>query len=173
MTRKAKPKTKSKLTVQEFQTWLQGIMEFQSPDWSPNKEQWEAIYDKIMNLKAESTTVNLSASSVRDIVDAVSEEMPNFNNPPASNPYYNQPHGEPRILEEKPIEEFGAGGQAHNNAQPMEVIPAEELPNLSQEEIQRRIEEAKSGTAASSRTSTPIKTKSIDTSDGNYVSDFI
>lgn len=44
-------KTKKKFTVPEFKTWLEGIMQFQDDDWSPNREQWEEIYEKIMNLK--------------------------------------------------------------------------------------------------------------------------
>lgn len=44
-------KKKKKFTVPEFKTWLEGIMQFQDSDWSPNREQWDEIYQKIMDLK--------------------------------------------------------------------------------------------------------------------------
>lgn len=44
-------KRKKKFTVPEFKTWLDGIMQFQDKEWSPTREQWEEIYEQIMNLK--------------------------------------------------------------------------------------------------------------------------
>ena len=35
------------ITTQELKFWLHGILEFQSDSWIPNKEQWEAIKNKI------------------------------------------------------------------------------------------------------------------------------
>lgn len=168
-----KKKSKAKLTIQEFQTWLEGIMEFQDSDWSPNKEQWVAIYEKIMNLKIETGgTVNISAQSIRDIEAAVNDTMTNiigdrqnFNRVPSH-------HAQaPRILEEKDprLLEAESGGTAYPAQQ--EIISQEELLQLSQEEINKKIEQAK--LYGSSSSAAPIKTKDIDTSNGNYSSDFI
>lgn len=43
-------KTAKTLTVSQLKAWLRGIQEFQPADWTPSKEQWQAIRDKIMNL---------------------------------------------------------------------------------------------------------------------------
>lgn len=145
-----KPKTKAKLSIQEFQTWLQGIMEFQDDNWSPNIEQWNAIYDKIMNLKVDTPTANISAASLREIAEVIEDSMPNFNQPSA---YQHQQPSQPLVEGNDFIQ------------QPEQYQPPVQL---SEEELQQKIEKAKSGTAI-----TPIKTKDIDTSDGSYKSDFI
>lgn len=170
-----KKKSKSKLTVQEFQTWLEGIMEFQDSDWSPNKEQWVAIYDKIMNLKIDSAgTVNISAQSLRDISDQIEQSVGslednirNFRHAPVQNAH------PPRILEERDPRSLGGESVGAVPAEPQEIISQEELTQLSEEDIRRKIEQAKEYGTSSASSSKPIKTRDIDTSDGNYSSDFI
>lgn len=61
-TTRKKRTTKKKLsndpvTISEFQSWLSGVVEFQAKDWTPNKQQWEAILNKINNLTNETQTV--------------------------------------------------------------------------------------------------------------------
>lgn len=58
-TTRKKRATKKKLsndpvTISEFQSWLSGVVEFQAKDWTPNKQQWEAILNKINNLTNDS-----------------------------------------------------------------------------------------------------------------------
>lgn len=49
---KKKTKTEtSKMSLQEFKSWLKGIMEFQDDSWTPRPEQWRSIVDKIMDLE--------------------------------------------------------------------------------------------------------------------------
>jgi len=74
------PKGK-KFTVSEFQTWLDGIMEFQESGWSPSAEQWKAIYQKIQNLKEppqSPRTVKVDASSISEIVDGIAQTIPDI-----------------------------------------------------------------------------------------------
>lgn len=74
------PKGK-KFTVSEFQTWLDGIMEFQESGWSPSPEQWKAIYQKIQNLKEPPQSpkkVTIDDSSIEEIVDEVSRVVPDL-----------------------------------------------------------------------------------------------
>lgn len=68
-------KAKKKFTVPEFKTWLEGIMQFQNDDWSPNREQWDEIYEKIMNLKepVNKEKIGLNDSALDDINDIVHE----------------------------------------------------------------------------------------------------
>jgi len=74
------PKGK-KFTVSEFQTWLDGIMEFQESGWSPSPEQWKAIYQKIQNLKEPPQTprkVSVDDSSIEEIVEEVTRVIPDI-----------------------------------------------------------------------------------------------
>jgi len=176
----SKPKTKSKLSVQEFQTWLQGIMEFQSADWSPNAEQWAAIFDKIMNLKSDDTvtTTNISAVSIRKIEDMLENKLRNFNNAPQVAEHYDQ--RPPRSQQPTP----GLFDDAQENptqpTQPapgglapgQELISAEEFQQLSQEEIDAKIAAAKEGLNTSiSSTQVRHKTPNVDSTQG-YSSSF-
>lgn len=45
-----KPKVK-KQTLNEFQSWLQGIIEIQPEGWTPDAAQWKMIYERIINIK--------------------------------------------------------------------------------------------------------------------------
>ena len=47
----ARTKKPEPMTVVEFKSYLQGIIDFSGADWSPNKAQWKKIYDIIQNLK--------------------------------------------------------------------------------------------------------------------------
>lgn len=53
-TRKQKLSTEP-VTISEFQSWLSGVVEFQPKDWTPNKQQWEAILNKINHLTDDNT----------------------------------------------------------------------------------------------------------------------
>lgn len=46
MARKSK-----KQTLAEFQAFLQGIVEIQPDEWTPDATQWKMIYEKILNIK--------------------------------------------------------------------------------------------------------------------------
>lgn len=50
-------KRKKKQTLKEFKAWLQGVEELQPASWSPNKEQWELIRDKINSIAEEKKIV--------------------------------------------------------------------------------------------------------------------
>lgn len=177
----SKTKSKPRLSVQEFQTWLQGIMEFQSDDWSPNPEQWNAIYDKIMNLKTDDTviTTNVSAASLRKIEDLLEEQLRNFkgSSVAAGERYTNPPQN--RIME--PVQQPVSGGLfdeqhrepvANNGIMPgQELISAEEFPQLTPEQIAERIKQAKDGVVISDGSKT-IKTPSVDSTKG-YKSGFV
>lgn len=180
-----KTKSKSRLSVQEFQTWLQGIMEFQSSDWSPNAEQWVAIYDKIMNLKNEDTvsTSNISAASLRKIEDAVEEivegKLRNFNQAPrAAAPEYQEPRPPvnrppaPGLFDEP--EDANPAPHDPNMIQPgQELISAEEFQQLSQEEIDAKIRAATQGKTPSvvGNAQSKHKTPNVDSTHG-YNSSF-
>jgi hypothetical protein len=73
---------KKKFTVPEFKTWLEGIMQFQNKDWSPTREQWDEIYDKIMNLKepVNKTKIDLTDSSLDEINAIIYENLQELNN---------------------------------------------------------------------------------------------
>lgn len=186
----SKAKSKPRLSVQEFQTWLQGIMEFQNDDWSPNPQQWNAIYDKIMNLKTDETvsTTNISASSIRKIEDVVQEQLRNFRgssvaaeeryeNPSSyrrgnigTQPAPMQPVSGGSLLEEPEQQEMH-GSSPHGVVPGQELISQEEFPQLTPEEIEERIKNARDGVAISDASKT-IKTPHVDSTKG-YKSGFI
>lgn len=180
----SKPKGKSRLNVQEFQTWLQGIMEFQSDEWAPNAQQWAAIYDKIMNLKTDETvsTSNISASSMRKIEELVESSVRdnlqnlNFNAAPAGGAANNPPHRpqhapQPNLMESPPPQEQPENPSGLSPGQ--ELISAEEFPQLTPEQIQDKIREATEGKAPSAVGGNKIQTPNVDTSDGSYNSNFL
>ena len=41
---------KDKISVSEFKSWLSGVLDFQTDDWTPDKTQWEKILAKIEQL---------------------------------------------------------------------------------------------------------------------------
>jgi hypothetical protein len=176
-----KSKSKAKLSVQEFQTWLQGIMEFQDNDWSPNAEQWNAIYEKIMNLKAESTVMNISAQGLRDVREIVQEEL--YDNLQRGGPpeNFNQghPQQQPHPQQQKPglfDEEPDPNQQLNPNMQ-APIITEAEMQSMTKEEFEEKLRQAKEfgtkmmGSIEGSGAST-IKTPDVDTSSGGYNSNF-
>lgn len=180
----SKAKSKPRLSVQEFQTWLQGIMEFQNDDWSPNPQQWSAIYDKIMNLKTDETvsTTNISAASIRKIEDVLQEQLRNFRGSSvAAGERYQNPPLESNPAPMRPVQ--GSGGlfdQPQEEQAPMpsggvapgqELISAEEFPQLTPEQIKERIKQATEGVKISDGSKT-IKTPNVDSTNG-YNSGFV
>lgn len=49
----ARKKKIEKMRVIELQSYLKGIVAFSGDDWVPSKEQWDMIYELIMNVKDE------------------------------------------------------------------------------------------------------------------------
>lgn len=176
-----KQKTKQRLSVQEFQTWLQGIMEFQSSDWSPNAEQWAAIFEKIMNLKTEETvaTVNVSATSLKKIETMLGDSLRNFNVAPMTlrerqiNNARSAPQS-PGLFDEVESGPNHNGPLSQNGLSPgQELISAEEFQQLSKEELEAKLKAAKEGLGTVGTGIQPQhKTPNIDTTKG-YKSNFL
>ncbi len=40
-------KSKDKISLEQFRSWLQGVEDMQPDDWIPNAEQWKRIREKI------------------------------------------------------------------------------------------------------------------------------
>lgn len=67
----------SSMTLVEFKSWLNGLMEFQDENWAPSPEQWRSIIDKIMNLKVEAVEqYSERPSSVRTANTSVDSQQP-------------------------------------------------------------------------------------------------
>ena len=61
-----KKKTKAKsVTLAEFHAWLEGVEEMQTNGWTPTKEQWRTIREKINSITMEPTVVNSAAPAPR------------------------------------------------------------------------------------------------------------
>lgn len=50
---KTKKQSKKNITFEEFKAWLSGVEDLQPDDWSPTKEQWQIIRDKIDSIRLE------------------------------------------------------------------------------------------------------------------------
>ena len=59
-----KKKITKKITLNEFRAWLEGIEELQPNDWSPSKEQWKLIRNKIDYIEECVAPVNIPAQSI-------------------------------------------------------------------------------------------------------------
>lgn len=46
------------MTPSELKSWLNGILEFQTKDWVPDKAQWETIRERIFNLAEQESTAS-------------------------------------------------------------------------------------------------------------------
>lgn len=173
----SKSKSKQRLSVQEFQTWLQGIMEFQSPEWSPNAEQWAAIFDKIMNLKNEDSvsTSNISAASLRKIEECIEDKLRNFNFAPSvggQNNLSTQAHRPRGLFDEEPPQEQQAPTHPNGLKPGQELISAEEFQQLTPEELKAKLEAAKEGLGSHVAHKPQHKTPNIDSTTG-YKSSFV
>lgn len=133
MSKKAK-----KFTVPEFKTWLEGIMQFQNEDWSPNREQWEEIYSKIMDLKEP---VNKEKSS---LTEAALDEINNI-------VYY---HITDTLRDQLRQNTPQPQQLLHNPQQPLQQPPQQPpqppsdssgMENLSLSDLKRQAEEKASG----------------------------
>lgn len=58
--KKVQSSTDKKLTVTELKFWLSGILEFQTNEWIPNKNQWETIKNKIFELEEQQVVIQHS-----------------------------------------------------------------------------------------------------------------
>lgn len=47
----AAKKRNKKQTLEEFKAWLEGVEEISGSDWTPSKEQWKMIRERINNIK--------------------------------------------------------------------------------------------------------------------------
>ena len=56
-------KKRQKQTLREFKAWLQGVEELQPDNWSPNREQWQLIRQKIDNIVEERIVVQKEAKN--------------------------------------------------------------------------------------------------------------
>ncbi len=48
--------TRKKISLSEFKAWLEGVEELHPSDWSPDKDQWKLIRNKIKNIIEDQTT---------------------------------------------------------------------------------------------------------------------
>lgn len=53
----ATKKRKQKQTLREFRAWLQGVEELQPDNWSPDRDQWHLIRDRIDGIIVEKKVV--------------------------------------------------------------------------------------------------------------------
>lgn len=48
---KKSAKTSAPVTAKELKAWIEGIHAFQPKEWTPSREQWAAVCEKIANLQ--------------------------------------------------------------------------------------------------------------------------
>lgn len=93
----AKKAQKKKVTITEFQKWIEGIVEFQPEDWRPSDEQWATILEKINNLTNEkdneSEKKQVTIDSLKEQVDNLKEVIESISR--ASSSRHTRDYGEP------------------------------------------------------------------------------
>jgi len=125
-----------KFTVSEFQTWLDGIMEFQESGWSPSPEQWKAIYQKIQNLKEPPQNprkVIVDDSSIETMVSEMSRYIPDLGNVDfeSMNNVLNTILNQMRQNNQSPT----TGGVPNNSTPP---VRGEDLANIPLSELRKQ-----------------------------------
>lgn len=68
-----------RITIPEFKSWLEGVMELQAEDWAPNAEQWKKIKTRIFSLEG------FDAQFERHVLVMLNKALQNFRGP--VNPY--------------------------------------------------------------------------------------
>lgn len=133
--KKVKRKRVQRQTVEEFQTWLKGIMTFREDDWAPDSEQWEVIFENIKNLRTDTTvqTNHISKNSLDKLEEIIEDKL--------------------NVIYTSLLEELESGSLSTpigiNEQHPVtqeNAIPqpqAQPQIDLSDDEIRRKLEEAK------------------------------
>jgi len=173
--------TNKKITISEFQAWLQGIHDLQGDDWAPTPEQWKKIKEKLFSIEGfdvpvEKQIVMLVERSLSKIrwnafgppAQAENNDWRQFNNtgglPPAGTPAAAQAAGQPPQPQQvnnpplnlPPAGSSLAGASAATPA--LTLPPGARVGNMDPNNAVR-IE--------------PGKTPDIDTSTGSYKSQFL
>lgn len=139
-----------KMTVSEFKSWLRGICDILGEDWVPNAQQWKRIREKIDCLQECSSVVYTQKPMQTQTVTVVND----------------QPQGQ----------------QLHQaQAAPTPVRPAGPSSlNSPPSPPQSRVVSSPGGVpvlvgpmATNNTLNNPVKTPSIDTTNGRYDSPFI
>lgn len=146
-------KTKKKFTVPEFKTWLEGIMQFQDDNWSPNRDQWDEIYEKIMNLKepVNKEKMSLTDSALDEIngivYDQIREAFSNFRPPQQMHPQP-QPQNQPlQVGHSQPLNPPGTANPSAGSVDPNQLEPLKQpnpaggLEDIGLEQLKKRQEE--------------------------------
>ena len=111
---------KNKISVRDFQNWVNGILEFQTNEWTPSKDQWKTILAKI-NLLEDAEVIPETVNDVAQNVKQLTKQQSTPNNNQYNNVGYTQaheddgsvlltqdqirsiPHPQPRLFEAAPI----------------------------------------------------------------------
>lgn len=134
------------LTLNEFKMWLQGILEMQSDDWAPDAKQWARIRQKIEQITEPKPAPNVQAH-------------------PNVNPFESRPMAFPQ--------QTGPQTQDHRPpavpAGPSGLVSAPPIPQGPRAML------TQSGMPVTVTGGQPPRTKTpdIDTSHGNYDSNFV
>ncbi len=133
------------ITVSEFKSWLQGIRDMLGQDWVPTAEQWKRICEKIDMLKdTPQQAVQPAVTYSRPITMEMSQ-------PPISTP---------NALPARPA------GPSSLAAPPM-------MPQLPQMVSSPGGMPVLKGPFTADNPASPVKTPTIDTSNGKYDSSFV
>ena len=150
----AKRRTIKKKTYKEFMAWLEGVECMQEDDWTPNDAQWKTIREMLAHLQPEVKTV---------------EKTVEVNTPVAAPAGYRGPIAEPgqpvaQLVDVNnapvPRQESAFRPAPTNSHQPQRLMPSA---------LQEQAPVAPGVPAATSTKKDQI----LDTSDGNYQSEFM
>lgn len=135
MSKKIKP---VRGTITELQTWLSGVMEFQDDGWHPNKDQWLAIYGRIMGLREEQPRAsNLTKSTMTELEEMLENII--------QDKIYDMRNGDlvEAVVERTPPNPWN---RPYETIEPYHLNPQPTVPPLedpSPEEIAAKLERAK------------------------------
>jgi hypothetical protein len=139
------------MTVSEFKSWMAGIREMNGDEWVPSAEQWKKICDKIETLKDTPTSFNQAQ--------------------PAAGPTYRaMPPAESNVTLPMPAPQNDIPLRP---AAPSMLNAAPSMPNVPRMITSPGGVPVLKGPFAQDMPGQPIKTPSIDTTNGQYDSSFV
>jgi hypothetical protein len=94
----------SKVSVNEFKNWLDGVLDFQPDDWVPDAEQWEKILNKINQLDdtEKQVTVSQPMPEKQPPAQGLGQQQPKTRNPRPQGPLSVNPEEKVALPDIKP-----------------------------------------------------------------------
>ena len=150
-----------KMSVEQLQSYLKGIVDISDDDWHPTKAQWDNILELIMNVK-EPEPVEV----VREVVQQTQPHQQQPYHP--HQPHQQQPHmGQGPVIAPSSMDTAAGGGQPQQEYAPAGSAPKQDL--RKQQEKQGAAKVAEGGQVKSSGVTIVTRNKEAEDTESDFL----